>query len=698
MSGRVLALAVLALLALPGTAAAAVDLENDYDVRFDGGSPGGDELGRSVDGVGDLNGDGHRDVLLGAPLADNNGRTDSGTAYLMFGEQPPRHLVDIQALGSQGIRLDGAQAGDQAGRAVAGAGDVNGDGRPDVVVGAPQASAPGRPGSGRAFVVFGSTSPNPTIDLGALGAAGQSYDALTGESAGVAVAGLGDINDDGRDDIGIGAPAAGHNGRAGSGSVYVVYGHAAAGNVDVGALAPPNGFRIDGGAAGDHLGTSVAGGGDLNGDGGPDLIVGAPDAGGAVTGRGTAYVIYGSATPPAAPIDAGQPLGTAGFALTGVATRDAAGSAVALGNVDADDHADAIVGAPDTDPHGRREAGSVYVRKGGMGLGDLSLGDASIFRFDGAEQRDSFGDDLDAGDVDGDSSGREELVAGAPLAGTSATRADAGAAFVLSVPDASPGPVDLASLDDSVGYRIDGAEEDDFAGTSVSAAGDLNGDSIGDVLLGAPLASNNKRPSSGSAYEVFGTLVKRTLTVGFAGSGTGQVTSSPAGIACTGGSGCQASFDEGTPVTLTATPASGSTFAGFTGGGCSGSGTTCLVTMSQDLAVTAAFGKAPPPPPPPPPPDTRAPVTQITDQPKSTVKKKSVEFEFEADESNVTFGCRLDDADFSSCSSPNRVSGLKKGRHTFQVRATDAAGNTGDPASDTFKVKKKKKKRKGGGR
>jgi hypothetical protein len=86
------------------------------------------------------------------------------------------------------------------------------------------------------------------------------------------------------------------------------------------------------------------------------------------------------------------------------------------------------------------------------------------------------------------------------------------------------------------------------------------------------------------------TLITHTLTVTKAGGGSGSVTSSPAGINC--GATCSAGYNQGTPVTLTATPASGSTFTGWSGGGCSGAGT-CTVTMSADQSVTATFASVP---------------------------------------------------------------------------------------------------------
>ena len=108
--------------------------------RIDGAAAG-DALGLAVAGAGDVNGDGRADVLVGAFLAGNNGRLNSGSAYVVFGSAST-DTVDLANLGTRGFRIDGAATSDVAGRAVAGAGDVNGDGRADLLVGPPPASTP----------------------------------------------------------------------------------------------------------------------------------------------------------------------------------------------------------------------------------------------------------------------------------------------------------------------------------------------------------------------------------------------------------------------------------------------------------------------------------------------------------------------------------------------------------------------------
>jgi hypothetical protein len=120
--------------------------------RIDGAGAGY-ATGNSVGGAADVNGDGHADVIVGVPGADN-GSTNSGSAYVVFGSASTA-AVNLGALGTEGFRVDGAAASNHAGYSVSGAGDVNADGRPDLIVGAPTAGNNGRAFSGSAYVVFG---------------------------------------------------------------------------------------------------------------------------------------------------------------------------------------------------------------------------------------------------------------------------------------------------------------------------------------------------------------------------------------------------------------------------------------------------------------------------------------------------------------------------------------------------------------
>jgi FG-GAP repeat len=176
--------------------------------------------GTSVAGTGDVNGDGIDDVTIGARGANPNG-TGSGRAYVVFGTDEgfpaELELADLLAAnggdGTQGFVLNGVADSDQAGQTVAGMGDINGDGIDDVLLNAPFAD-PNGTSSGQVYVVFGTDTGFPAeLELSDLLAAnggdGTQGFALNGaafDQAGYSIAWARDINDDGIDDILIGAP------------------------------------------------------------------------------------------------------------------------------------------------------------------------------------------------------------------------------------------------------------------------------------------------------------------------------------------------------------------------------------------------------------------------------------------------------------------------------------------------------------
>jgi hypothetical protein len=168
------------------------------------------------------------------------------------------------------------------------------------------------------------------------------------------------------------------------------------------------------------------------------------------------------------------------------------------------------------------------------------------------------------------------------------------------------------------------------------------------------------------------------LRVTIAGDGGGTVTSDPAGIDC--GTDCSDAFLQGSTVTLTAVPEPGSTFVGFTGADCTGSGATCTVTMSRPQRVTAEFIPTETP-------DTTPPQTVIRFGPRWPANDHS-RFGFASDEPGSTFQCSMDGGPRRDCVSGVDYPCLAPGRHTFRVWATDPAGNTDPtPASRRFRVR-----------
>jgi hypothetical protein len=153
-----------------------------------------------------------------------------------------------------------------------------------------------------------------------------------------------------------------------------------------------------------------------------------------------------------------------------------------------------------------------------------------------------------------------------------------------------------------------------------------------------------------------------------AGTGTGTVTGT--GISCP--TDCAEGFSSGTSVTLTSAPAPGSVFGGWTGA-CTGTGA-CTVSMSVARSVTATF--------------TRVDTTILTG-PKAKSFKKKATFTFSSPQVGATFECSLDGKAFATCTSPAKYKRLKKGKHTFSVRAASAGTSDTTPATYTWKVKKK---------
>ncbi len=477
------AIVVGATSAAPPLTAPWVDLNSDYQARAIGQRGVG--IGQAVN-AGDVNGDGIPDALVSAP-------GKRSIAYVVYGRQGWKVTIPLGSLSSsQGYRLV-TDADINSTMPVANAGDVNGDGVPDQLVGIPN-------GAGTVYVVYGQRGTvAASINLDKLTAAqGYTITGAPGDLAGTDVAGAGDVNGDGVPDQVIGAS----QGFQQPGRAYVVYGRRPGANVDLENLPATRGYRIEG-AGGNEAGNAVANAGDVNQDGVTDQLVGAMSS-------DFAYLVYGQRTASPTTVVVALP-GSWGYGMHGIPITLTGSSLANAGDVNGDGIPDALIGAS-CEADGPRAA-NIYVVYGERTPPQNYLELPNLSTAQGYSITDSRGQCAGTSvagmpDMNGDGVPDQLIgVFGAKVAGGD------GAAYLVYGQRTSPQRVDLASLQASQGYGIGGIPQAS-AGWFVADAGDLDADGVDEAWIWAPNFSPTTT-STGADYLV-GTPEPRATAVGSA--------------------------------------------------------------------------------------------------------------------------------------------------------------------------------------
>lgn len=429
-------------------------------------------------------------------------------AWMLWGLMHAEDLDQYQAFpavfnlsslnGNNGFIINGINTYTGSGAFVSGAGDINGDGIADILIGIKALSFDSNEARlfdsnysiPQSYLVFGSKNSWPeAINLADLnGINGFGINGINPNDLAASVRRAGDVNGDGVADILIGDFHA--NGDIGQS--YVVFGSKASwpAVIDLSSLNGSNGFAIKGISRFSWSGFSTSGIGDVNGDGIADILIGASTK---------SYVIFGSKASWPASIDLDRLNGNNGFAISGpfYQPTGATGSVAGPGDVNGDGIADILIGSPSA-LYVKSQCYVVFgSKKSWLPQVDLSsLNGSNGFVLNSTNDRNDWGSSVSgAGDVNGD--GIADMLIGGYIWNNN----NAGQIYVVfGSKEPWPPAIDLDKLNGSNGFVIDGINSDDYSGWSVSGIGDVNGDGIADILIGAPNANNGR----GQSYVIFG--------------------------------------------------------------------------------------------------------------------------------------------------------------------------------------------------
>jgi len=475
-----------------------------------------DIVGHEIAGAGDVNHDGYDDLLVGMRVSWDAlppyWWCPPGTVYVLFGK-PGLGRGGVLYTSSDdttaGFFIEGLVQCDYLSAGLAGLGDFNGDGVDDIAIGAIKADVPavGRTLAGVGYFIFGheGIGESGRFDLATLNGSNGFvlWGAATGDLTGWSVASAGDFNNDGHPDLVLGAHGADPYGMGAAGRAYIIYGGPGVGSsgvIDLATLDASQGLVINGTASPNWTGFDVAYAGQVNGDDVDDIIISAQHASpGGRYRAGQAYVVFGGVSKGRATLDLWDLDGTNGFTLNGVLAGDESGWQVGgASDLNGDSFADVLVGS--------NEIPTGYVSFGGTKVG--SGGQVELSDLDGttgfAVTSQSIYQTV-AGGFDLNTDGVQDCVLGDQLASFGGGR---GSAHILLGGDLPGWAVfDLTLLNGRNGFRFDGPPFDEsMTGGALAACGDLNGDGLDDLAIGAAWATppQTRVERAGAVYVIFG--------------------------------------------------------------------------------------------------------------------------------------------------------------------------------------------------